>query len=106
MLGDFDVVVEEPDQPQPGHQEQDEKPAHREARAAQINPPQGGQCSEQQMSTEISDQRGRDDDCAAHGRRATFGVVGRGSVVPNELAIAATDQKLDEERRSEHRDHH
>ena len=56
LLGDLDVVVEEADEPQPGHEEQHEHAAHR----------QRGE--REQVRRDVGREGRADDDGAAHGR--------------------------------------
>ena len=89
LLGDLDEVVEEADDPQPGHEEEDEQAAHR------------GQLQGHQVRGRVGDEHRAHDDGAAHRRRAALGVVRRGAVVADELAVAALDEEPDEHRRPE-----
>ena len=92
LLADLEVVVEEADDPQPGHEEE-----HEDAR-----PRRGG--PETQVRHGIRNQRGQHDDGPTHGRGAALGVVGGRAVIADELPVTPLDEELDEGRRAEEGD--
>ena len=55
----------------------------------------------EQVRRAVRRERGSDDDRAAHRGRAALGVVRGGAVVADELAVAAPDEELDEQRGAE-----
>jgi len=92
---DLDEVVDEPDQPHAGHQEQHQQPGR------------GQRIGREQMPGQISDQRRQDDHDAAHRGRAALGrVPGRRQLVLDLLAEAAAGEEADRDRGAEQRNRH
>src|SRR4029079_7339284 len=75
-----------------GHQEEHEQAARRR------------RVEGEEVREEVGTEGGGEDDRAAHGRGAALRVVRGGTVVADELAVAALDEELDEQRCAEQRD--
>src|SRR5699024_6462155 len=93
LLGDLQVVVEEPH-----HAEADGEEEHQEHGDARRGP-------QHQVGEEVRRQDGQDDRDPAYRRRAALGGVGGGPVVADELPVAAAFEDLDEQGRAEDRQH-
>ena len=93
---DLDEVVKEADEAEAGHQEQ-----HEHARG-------GHRVIGEQCPSDVADQRGDDDDDAAHGRRAALAQGRRGlrALEPHLLAELALAQHADRRPGAEQRDDH
>src|SRR5699024_5818295 len=91
LFGDLDVIVDEPDQAEPAEQEQQEQRRY------------AGLPSGRQLGDGITGDDGEHDNQPAHGGGAAFGVMGRRSVIADQLAVALGDKYLDGETSADQR---
>src|SRR5699024_2631794 len=87
----LDVIVDEPDQAEPAEQEQQEQRRY------------AGLPSGRQFRDGITRDDGEHDNQPAHGGGAAFGVMGRRSVIADQLAVALGDENLDGETSADQR---
>src|SRR5699024_1613612 len=93
LLRDLDVVVEEAHGAQAHRQPEDEESGDR------------GSGAREQVSQEVREDCGADDDDAAHRGGAALRRVRLGAVIADELAVALLDEDADERRRADQGEH-